>query len=144
MYSGKARAKNTSVDLGAHIQGAARLFRLLLKPEVTLNLHGQAEGIKVEADAALLDQVIFNIVQNAVEACEAAGGEILVCWGYVDSSADGTRAPEVFIEVIDNGCGMDATVQRRIFEPFFTTKKAGTGLGLAAVKGIADSHGATI
>jgi len=69
VYSGKARAKNTSVDLGAHIQGAARLFRPLLKPEVTLNLHGQAEGIKVEADAALLDQVIFNIVQNAVEAC---------------------------------------------------------------------------
>jgi len=54
------------------------------------------------------------------------------------------HAPEVFIEVIDNGCGMDAIVQRRIFEPFFTTKKAGTGLGLAAVKGIADSHGATI
>jgi len=64
--------------------------------------------------------------------------------GATSIQAPMEHAPEVFIEVIDNGCGMDAIVQRRIFEPFFTTKKAGTGLGLAAVKGIADSHGATI
>jgi two-component system, cell cycle sensor histidine kinase and response regulator CckA len=56
---------------------------------------------------------------------------------FGDDAAPGTYA---FLEVRDNGPGMDAETLRRIFNPFFTTKHAGHGLGLAAVQGIVRGH----
>jgi CheY-like chemotaxis protein len=61
------------------------------------------------------------------------------------STATGTEARQVSIEVIDNGVGMDEEVRRRCLEPFFTTKSdCGTGLGLAMVFGMTERHGAQL
>jgi signal transduction histidine kinase len=86
---------------------------------------------------AQINQVILNLLTNALDACPA-GGMVTV----------GTRpAPDgVEIHVHDTGPGVDPSIRDKIFEPFFTTKPvgAGTGLGLSISYGIVREHGGTI
>jgi PAS domain S-box-containing protein len=86
---------------------------------------------------AKLNQVIMNLVSNAIEAC-GPGGRVSV------ASRAGTDS--VSIEVVDNGSGIDPAARERIFDPFFTTKPIGegTGLGLSISYGIVKEHGGTI
>ncbi|MDD3801510.1 MAG: GAF domain-containing protein [Desulfuromonas thiophila] len=90
-------------------------------------------------NAQQINQVILNLLINAVQAIEAAGrGEA----GLIRVQ---TRRQEgwAVIELRDNGCGMSEAVQKRIFEPFFTTKEVGkgTGLGLSISYDILKKHG---
>jgi PAS domain S-box-containing protein len=90
-------------------------------------------------NAQQINQVILNLLINAVQAIEAAGrGEA----GLIRVQ---TRRQEgwAVIELCDNGCGMSEAVQKRIFEPFFTTKEVGkgTGLGLSISYDILKKHG---
>jgi CheY-like chemotaxis protein len=104
----------------------------------------------IEADVGQLQQVLMNLITNAAEALDGGVGAITVITGTHEVDADYLQncyadqgvAPGlyVFMEVADNGCGMDEDTQRRIFDPFFTTKFAGRGLGLASVQGIARAH----
>lgn len=98
-----------------------------------LRWHGE-----VEVSAAKLEQVLLNLLSNAVDAAPAAGGVVEVEL----RSEDGY----VLIEVADNGPGIDSGVAERIFEPFVTTKPEGmgTGLGLAICRRLATSMGGTI
>jgi len=82
-------------------------------------------------DAARMEQVILNLISNAIQA--SAEGEIV----RVRSSVD---ADYVKIDVEDCGCGIADDMKDRIFTPFYTTKKEGTGLGLAIVKKIVEAH----
>jgi PAS domain S-box-containing protein len=84
-----------------------------------------------------IDQVIMNLVSNAIEACDV-GGTV-----SVRARCDGAR---LILEVEDDGCGIDAATRERIFDPFFTTKAVGegTGLGLSISYGIVRDHGGTI
>jgi two-component system, NtrC family, sensor kinase len=81
-----------------------------------------------------LNQVIMNVVSNAIDAIEGAG-DITITTGR----AGGMLA----ISVADTGCGIPATIRDRVFDPFFTTKPvgAGTGLGLSISYGIVQRHG---
>jgi PAS domain S-box-containing protein len=89
---------------------------------------------EVEADADQLRRVLFNVVNNALEAMGETGGELRVR----------TRAEEggVVILVEDDGPGVDDV--ERIFEPHYTTKVKGTGLGLAIARQIVEEHGGRI
>jgi CheY-like chemotaxis protein len=96
----------------------------------------------------------MNLITNASDAIGDTAGHIRVRTGVMDVTraflADaivGSDAPEgryVFVEVQDDGCGMDKDTMARIFEPFFTTKFTGRGLGLAAVLGIVRGHNGAI
>lgn len=91
----------------------------------------------VTCSAAKINQVVMNLLTNAIDACNE-GGIVTVR----------TRPEEqgVRIEVADNGCGIPAAIRERIFEPFYTTKPvgAGTGLGLSISYGIVQDHGGSI
>ncbi len=88
----------------------------------------------VEADVTLIEQVLINIVVNAIEAVkEKEDGRIVL-------SAGENRQRKVFIKVSDNGAGMDEEILEKIFIPFFSTKKNGSGIGLSLCKQIMMLH----
>lgn len=94
----------------------------------------EARNIPVEVDRQRIEQVLLNLLRNALEAVrEQDGGRIELS---VHQDGAGAR-----IVVADNGPGIDDAVALRIFEPFFTTKETGTGLGMAIAHKIVDMHG---
>lgn len=91
----------------------------------------------VHAVPGQLEQVVINLVTNAVQACNG-GGAVTVA-----TRVDGGQ---VVVSVGDTGPGIDAADRARIFEPFFSTKSdgEGTGLGLSIVKNILEQHGGSV
>jgi two-component system sensor histidine kinase AtoS len=99
------------------------------------------EPLRVQANAAGVEQMLLNLLMNAADAVVArddlAGGEHV----WVETIA----SPGVVeMRVVDNGRGMSPQEHQRALEPFYTTRPEGTGLGLTVVKRIADAHGAEL
>jgi len=120
------------VDLAS----TARRLATQHKPEfaaANVHLRVQINTSKpiIIGDALRIEQVMRNLLLNALQACEP-GGRVLLC---IEASG---------FSVDDNGTGMDKETQQRLFAPFFTTKAAGTGLGLGNVRKIVEAHGGTI
>jgi two-component system cell cycle sensor histidine kinase/response regulator CckA len=104
----------------------------------------------IEGDAVQLRQVVLNLIINASEAIGDRPGVVTI--GAGTSEVDRARVHEsylggeladgtyVYLEVSDDGCGMDQETRSKIFDPFFTTKFTGRGLGLAALLGIVRGH----
>jgi signal transduction histidine kinase len=116
----------------------------------TLNIiRGRAvkKNVQVEPDfaplplvtcyAAKINQVVLNLVANAIDAC-SEGGKVVV--------RSRPTAAGVELEVSDNGSGVPPAIRDKIFDPFFTTKPPGqgTGLGLSISHGIVLDHGGRI
>ncbi len=97
---------------------------------------------QVLADRMLLKHVLFNLVENALQAAEESGSQVPLQVSLA-ARADPARR-RLLLSVIDNGPGMDAATLERIFDPYFTTKERGTGLGLAIVKKIVLEHNGRI
>lgn len=90
------------------------------------------EGMKiVKLDVSLFEQVLVNIIKNAVESIEQSG-EIVIR----------THAPAT-IEVVDNGKGIDKETEAKLFSPFFSTKPNGQGIGLIFIREVLMKHGCT-
>mgnify|MGYP005835652823 CR=1 FL=1 len=103
-------------------------------------------GLMVEADPKKISQVIWNLLNNALEAMPG-GGELRVR-ARKASRSRGTEAPRenswVHLEIEDTGVGIPRELQARIFDPFFTTKDRGTGLGLSTVHRTLEGMGGMI
>jgi signal transduction histidine kinase len=95
---------------------------------------------KVKGDPGELQQVLFNVISNAVSAMKEGGGLLKIFTRAVDSGRD------VEIRISDTGSGIKKEHRVKIFDPFFTTKKVGegTGLGLAISYALVSKHGGTI
>ncbi|WP_254526384.1 MULTISPECIES: PAS domain-containing sensor histidine kinase [unclassified Sphingobacterium] len=91
----------------------------------------------LRADVNLLEQVIINLLLNAIEAVKGEEEP------YISLSAIETK-DHVQLKIQDNGAGMSPEIQEQIFTPFFTTKKTGTGVGLTLSKQIMLMHGGNI
>lgn len=91
----------------------------------------------VQCSPAKINQVILNLVSNAIDACQE-GGKVLV--------RSRRAGPNVEIHVVDNGSGINPAIRDKIFDPFFTTKPPGmgTGLGLSISHCIVEDHGGHI
>ncbi|MFH2063951.1 MAG: ATP-binding protein [Pseudomonadota bacterium] len=99
--------------------------------EVHVNLSEQLPAISVDKDQ--IQQVIINLVLNAIEATPP-GGNVAITTRYLSSSR------KVEVEVKDSGIGIPREIIDKIFDPFFTTRSDGTGLGLSITQGIVEKH----
>jgi PAS domain S-box-containing protein len=148
-YSGKGRFVVKLLDLSELVREIANLVLTTIPKMVRLDLELDSSLPPIEADSSQVQQVVMNLVINAGEAIGDRRGRVLVRTGLTDVDEEFTlrlgqeelRAGRyVFLEVIDDGSGMDEQTTGRIFDPFFTTKFTGRGLGLSAVSGIVRSH----
>jgi two-component system nitrogen regulation sensor histidine kinase NtrY len=94
-------------------------------------------SLEVSADPALLDQVLVNLVRNALDAMKDTSEPRLELTGEL-------RFGRILICVRDNGPGIDAEALEQIFVPFFTTKRDGSGIGLSLSRQIMTAHGGEI
>jgi signal transduction histidine kinase len=102
-----------------------------------------AASLAIETDSQQLQQVLINILFNAVEAVDKEKGRIMITT-YV-SGRDQLPSQEMFnIAVKDNGLGIAESFQEKLFQPFQTTKEEGTGLGLYTCYGLMKSLGGSI
>jgi signal transduction histidine kinase len=100
------------------------------------------EPLRVQANAAGVEQMLLNLLMNAADAVVARRGDLD---GGERVWVETIASPGVVeMHVIDNGRGMSPEEHERALEPFYTTRPEGTGLGLTVVKRIADAHGAEL
>ena len=125
------------------------LLRAIVPSTIEFEVSLATDAPTVLADATQIHQILLNLGTNACYAMQNGVGRLQVKLEKcdVDAGLAATQPrlrPGVYarVSVSDTGCGMDQATLRRIFEPFFTTKPPGegTGLGLAVVHGIVDSH----
>lgn len=112
---------------------------ILLKPTLTgqhIRLEQQfpASAVPIQADPDLMEQVLINLLKNAMEAVN--GRENPVVAVSVSKDQEGT----VLMQVSDNGPGIPADLQEQVFVPFFTTKNEGSGIGLSLCRQIVQMH----
>jgi C4-dicarboxylate-specific signal transduction histidine kinase len=100
-----------------------------------VRFHRDGDLPAVEVDRIQIEQVVLNLVLNALDAVEVTMGKREV---EVRATACGGHAVEV--AVCDSGPGLDPALLERIFEPFYTTKENGLGMGLAISRAIVDAH----
>jgi two-component system, NtrC family, nitrogen regulation sensor histidine kinase NtrY len=94
--------------------------------------------LSVEIDAGLIEQVLINLLLNAIDAVKCSPEPKIVLTAYTDNDN------KIIIKVADNGTGMPEDVLEQIFIPFFSTKRNGNGIGLSLCKQIMMVHKGTI
>jgi PAS domain S-box-containing protein len=130
-YSGRGRVVIALLDPDAQLRELAEPIGRAVRDDVVVAIEPGAGPVAIEADPALLRQIVLSLVSNGSDAV-GTGGHVTV--GSRVVSVDG--APWWQLEVADDGIGLDPLTLARIFDPFFTTKVDRHGLGLSAVHGI--------
>jgi len=127
----------SEVDLNAGVESTLNVIRFKAKTRnIKLDLRLSPLPL-VNCYPASINQVIMNLVANAIDACEPEG-VVTITTEHADDA--------VRIIISDTGRGIDPAIRERIFDPFFTTKPVGhgTGLGLSISYGIVRDHGGRI
>jgi C4-dicarboxylate-specific signal transduction histidine kinase len=109
----------------------------LMRSSVSLQLKLQEDLPPVKVDRVQLQQVILNLVMNAIESMLEVGLSSRVLWIQTEKRPLG----DLLIQVADSGVGIDPKLSSRIFEPFYTTKANGIGMGLSISRSIIEAHG---
>ena len=109
-----------------------QLMPQLQQREAILHMQGQDNSMELQGNQDALLGALANLCMNALQACASEP--------RIEISISTTKQGLLSIALKDNGCGMDRETRAHIFDPFFSTKTDGTGLGLAVVKAVVESH----
>jgi C4-dicarboxylate-specific signal transduction histidine kinase len=111
-----------------------------LEAGVTLQLAPHPGALAIGADRVLLQQVVLNLVRNAIEACRDAEPR------RRRVTISTARAPDgaALLRVSDTGCGVAPEVEPRLFQAFVSAKPGGLGLGLSICRSVVEAHGGSI
>jgi signal transduction histidine kinase len=134
----------TDQRMMVHIEDVARQVLILLRDDLRINNISIVTDFRddvpqVHADHTQIQQVILNLVKNAVEAMGSTSGTKRL---RLATSLAGNST--VVLSIEDSGGGISRENQERIFDAFFTTKPAGMGLGLAICRTIVENHGGSL
>jgi two-component system, NtrC family, C4-dicarboxylate transport sensor histidine kinase DctB len=130
IFARKGVSQSVSVSLDASIKNSLRILQPRIKEEnVTIHLCPAAHEVFVLANSVQLEQVLVNLIGNALHAVEESEQQ------HIEISTE-VCDQEVVLKIWDNGPGIEQDQLSMIFDPFFTTKKEGRGLGL----GLSISH----
>jgi signal transduction histidine kinase len=134
----KAPPRKERFDLNAAINEVIVLARSAITENSVSVQTRLADGLfPVQGDCVQVQQVVLNLVLNAVEAMgsvEAGARELVI-------STEQTKTGGALVAVRDSGPGIDLEHLDRVFEAFYTTKSSGTGMGLSICRSIIDAHG---
>ncbi len=150
-YSGQGQFTVESISLNTLVRENLALFQTSIPDTVDLVASLRPNLPTIKADPTQMQQIFMNLIINAAQAIQGTRGAVTVNTGAVRIDeqfvlpgfkwmSEAAPGKYVFVEVADTGVGMTTGMLGQIFDPFFTTKEAGTGLGLAAVLGIVNSH----
>jgi two-component system sensor kinase FixL len=135
----KGEGTQEELDVNALVRGVVRLLgNDVMLRGVSMRSELTDESLTARGDRVQLQQVLLNLVVNALEALAETDGERRI--GIRTERVDGTA----LVSVEDSGPGLPGPVQREIFKPFFTTKPKGMGMGLSIARSILVAHGGTI
>ncbi len=151
-FSRKQTLQPKIVSLNNVVRDFETIIRRLIREDIELTTALDPDLGPVKVDPHQMEQVLMNLVVNAVDAMPHGGLLVIETANADVGAASAARhvgmEPGAFVRlsVSDNGHGMDAETRSRIFEPFFTTKELGkgTGLGLATVHGVVNQSGGHI
>ena len=134
----KEEVKRIPIDLGAALDEVMTLVAHELQSAgIRVAREGEGHVPPVHADVVQIEQVLLNLVRNAIEAMSHQPEG-------VRTLGLRTRAfspDSVTVEVSDTGCGLDDNQRARVFDTFYTTKVSGVGVGLSISRTIAEAHG---
>ena len=134
----KMPPRRNSLDINQAIREVVALTQTeIQRNDISLQSRFADDLALVSADRVQLQQVVINLIVNAIEAMAGASGgprELAIVSGLDD-------ALEVFVEVRDTGPGLDPEQLDRLFQSFYTTKPDGIGMGLAISRSIVEAHG---
>ncbi|MFD2515448.1 sensor histidine kinase [Pontibacter locisalis] len=126
-------------DVNELLQEIKTLMReQLSKKQVALKVEVPQDSLLLSADRTMIEQVLINLVKNAIEAVQEKPEKEIILRAHLDERS------RVSIEVCDNGSGLTQEAMSKIFIPFFTTKKTGSGIGLSLSRQIMRLHKGSI
>jgi signal transduction histidine kinase len=121
------------------LNGVLQLFQKSLQEAfIVTTVTILPDTLIITADADQIEQVLINLIKNAIEALQGHSHPSISIRGYSDMNQ------RVYIEIVDNGSGIEPEALERIFIPFYTTKKTGSGIGLSLSRQILQQHGGSL
>ncbi|MGH7173360.1 MAG: PAS domain-containing sensor histidine kinase [Gemmataceae bacterium] len=137
-FSKQRRSAVRRIDLNAVVARTLELLRASLPSRIDVQSELVDRELFVQADETQVQQVLMNLCLNARDAMPE-GGRLDVRTARIATEGDW-----VCLSVFDQGTGISEAIKPHLLDPFFSTKERGTGLGLAVVRQIVDSHGGRV